>query len=85
MGYISLKQASELWNISERRIRRLIQENRIEGAIKIGNAWNIPEETSKPIDKRYKIEEDKFVIDQSACISCGTCAGVCPVEAPVEE
>lgn len=65
MGYISLKQASELWNISERRIRRLIQENRIEGAVKIGNAWNIPEETSKPIDKRYKIEDDKFIIDIS--------------------
>ena len=55
MRYISLKQAAELWNISERRIRRLIQENRIDGAIKIGNAWNIPEETNKPIDKRYKI------------------------------
>lgn len=63
MGYISLKQASELWNISERRIRRLIQENRIEGAIKIGNAWNIPIDTNKPIDKRYKIKEDKFIID----------------------
>ena len=35
MGYISLKQASENWNISERRIRRLIQENRIEGATKM--------------------------------------------------
>lgn len=63
MGYISLKKASELWNISERRIRRLIQENRIEGAIKIGNAWNIPFDTNKPIDKRYKIEEDKFILD----------------------
>ena len=63
MEYISLKQASELWNISERRIRRLIQENRIEGAIKIGNAWNIPIDTNKPIDKRYKIEEDKFILD----------------------
>ena len=63
MGYITLKQAAELWNISERRIRRLIQENRIEGALKIGNAWNIPEETSKPMDKRYKIEEDRFIID----------------------
>ena len=63
MKYISLKQASELWNISERRIRRLIQENRIEGAIKIGNAWNIPMDTNKPIDKRYKMEEDKFIID----------------------
>ena len=63
MEYISLKQASELWTISERRIRRLIQENRIEGAIKIGNAWNIPADTNKPIDKRYKIEEDKFILD----------------------
>lgn len=65
MEYISLKQASKLWNISERRIRRLIQENRIEGAIKIGNAWNIPIDTNKPIDKRYKIEEDKFIINIS--------------------
>ena len=63
MAYITLKQAAELWNISERRIRRLIQENRINGALKIGNAWNIPEETSKPMDKRYKIEEDRFIID----------------------
>ena len=63
MGYITLKQATELWNISERRIRRLIQENRIDGAVKIGNAWSIPEETSKPMDKRYKMEEDRFIID----------------------
>ena len=63
MGYITLKQAAELWNISERRIRRLIQENRIDGAVKRGNAWSIPEETSKPMDKRYKMEEDRFIID----------------------
>lgn len=63
MNYMSIKKASEIWNVSERRIRRLIQECRIEGAIKIGNAWNIPEETNKPIDKRFKIEEDKFIIN----------------------
>ena len=63
MGYITLRQAAELWNISERRIRRFIQENRIDGAVKIGNAWNIPEETSKPMDKRYKMVEDRFIID----------------------
>ena len=63
MGYITLKQASEKWNISERRIRRLIQEGRIEGSEKIGNAWNIPEEANKPIDRRYKIDEDNFIIN----------------------
>lgn len=63
MSYINLKQASEVWNISERRIRRLIEDGRIEGAIKIGNAWNIPEGTNKPIDKRYKLEKDKFIIN----------------------
>ena len=30
-------------------------------------------------------EADKYVIDPATCIDCGTCAGVCPVEAPVAE
>ena len=54
MGYITLKQAAELWNISERRIRRLIQENRIDGAVKIGNAWSIPEENLWIKDIKWK-------------------------------
>ena len=29
--------------------------------------------------------DDKYIIDSEKCISCGTCAGVCPVEAPEEE
>ena len=63
MEFMTTKEAVEKWNISERRIRRLIQEGRIEGAEKIGNAWYIPEEAAKPIDKRYKIEEDNFIIN----------------------
>lgn len=49
-----IKEASIKWNISERRIRQLIQNNRISGAEKIGNTWNIPENTNKPIDMRFK-------------------------------
>lgn len=59
---MQIKEASEKWNISERRIRQLIQDGRIEGATKIGTTWNIPNDTNKPVDKRYKDEID-FKID----------------------
>lgn len=58
MKYITTKQAESKWNISERRIRQLIKDNRIEGCIKIGKTWNIPENTPKPIDKRKNIHDD---------------------------
>lgn len=57
-----IKEASEKWNISERRIRQLIQDGRIEGARKMGTTWYIPDETDKPIDKRWK-EEKNYRID----------------------
>lgn len=63
MNYMTIKEASELWNISERRIRQLIQDERIVGSVKIGTTWGIPKDTAKPIDKRVKLEENDFVID----------------------
>ena len=30
-------------------------------------------------------EEGKAEIDKTICISCGSCAATCPVEAPFEE
>lgn len=59
---MQIKEASEKWNISERRIRQLIQDGRIEGAEKIGTTWNIPDDSSKPVDKRIK-ELIEFKID----------------------
>ncbi len=55
MSYLSIKEIAEKWRISERRIMRLCQENRIDGAVKNGKVWRIPEETKKPLDKRSKI------------------------------
>ena len=52
-----IKEASSKWNISERRIRKLIEEGRIDGATKISNIWNIPDDAAKPIDRRVKREE----------------------------
>ena len=53
-GYITLKEASEKWGISERRIRTLCLQDRIEGAEKMGPLWTIPANTEKPTDRRIK-------------------------------
>lgn len=64
MEFMTTKEAVEKWNISERRIRQLLQDGRIEGAVKVGNSWNIPIDTDKPVDKRIiKPDDNKFIID----------------------
>lgn len=55
MGYLTAKQFSNIWGITERRIIKLCSEGRISGAIKDGMVWEIPEETLKPSDKRSNI------------------------------
>ena len=64
---MTTKEAVIKWNISERRIRKLLQDGRIEGAVKVGNTWNIPVDASKPIDKRnIKNDNDfKFNLDKT--------------------
>lgn len=64
MGFMTTKEAVQKWNISERRIRQLLQDGRIEGAVKNGNSWNIPVDAVKPVDKRViKAETINFIID----------------------
>lgn len=63
MQYMTTKEVAEKWNISERRIRRLLQDGRIEGAVKLGNSWNIPIDVDKPVDKRIiKPDDNNFII-----------------------
>lgn len=64
MGYLTAKQFSEKWGISERRIIKLCIENRINGAVKNGRRWNIPEETLKPYDERTSVS--KYVKTQKS-------------------
>ena len=64
MQYMTTKEAAKKWNISERRIRQLLKEGRVEGVIKVGNNWNIPENALKPVDKRtIKPDNNNFIID----------------------
>ena len=64
MDFMTTKEAVEKWNISERRIRQLLADGRIEGAVKVGNSWNIPAYADKPVDKRIiKPDENNFIIN----------------------
>lgn len=78
MRYLSITEASKMWQISDRRIRTLCAEGRVEGAVKFGRNWLIPYESTKPSDARIshkksykgitydfsKIDEMKTKIDQ---------------------
>lgn len=48
MKYISVAQAAEKWNISERSVRNYCAEGRVPEAVLIGKTWNIPEDAVKP-------------------------------------
>lgn len=54
MDYMTIKEASAKWNIGTRIITVYCTEGRIKGAIKRGNLWLIPENTTKPVDRRRK-------------------------------
>lgn len=55
--FMTVKQASEKWGISDRRIRVLCSEGKISGAYREGRAWKIPVDARKPADGRYKSRE----------------------------
>ena len=66
MDFMTTKEAVKKWNISERRIRQLLQDGRILGAVKVGNNWNIPVYANKPIDKRRgKLNNTEFKLNLS--------------------
>lgn len=52
MDIMSVKEASERWNISERWIQKLCEEGQIEGVQRFSWSWMIPKEAQKPADLR---------------------------------
>ena len=54
MDYMTIKEASEKWSLSVRRIQTICNNGMIEGVIKFGREWAIPKEADRPIDKRIK-------------------------------
>ena len=60
--FMTVKQASEKWGISDRRVRILCAEGKIPGAYQEGRAWKIPHDAAKPTDGRYKTKESLIPI-----------------------
>lgn len=56
--YKTVSEFSKLWNISERRIRTLCSEGKINGAIQEKRSWKIPSNATKPDDGRFKKSEN---------------------------
>lgn len=51
--FVGAKELADKWGVSERRIRLMCQDGRIEGAVKLGWSWSIPSDTPKPFDGRH--------------------------------
>ena len=54
MKYLSAKEAAEKWGIGERRVQTLCTQDRIDGVIRIGSTWGIPDNAEKPKDARIR-------------------------------
>ena len=57
MEYITVRDAAQKWNISERLVQKYCAMGRIEGAKKFGTSWVIPAGTVKPKDPRKAQKE----------------------------
>ena len=76
---MTTKKASELWGISDRRIRILCAQGKIEGAELVGKTWYLPDTATKPADGRIKspnsylskIEELKKILDSKRPLTEG--------------
>jgi hypothetical protein len=49
---LTVPQVAKKWGISAVRVRQLLKENRIEGAVKYARDWLIPPDAPRPAYKR---------------------------------
>lgn len=64
MNYIKVSQAAEKWGLSPRRVRILCTEGKIDGCVRKGNLYMIPENAEKPLDGRYKHPRKPYAIEE---------------------
>jgi hypothetical protein len=50
--YISVREASYKWGVSERRVNQYCTQGRIPGLTRFGRSWCNPADAEKPTDPR---------------------------------
>lgn len=69
MNYISVKDASIKFKISERRVQKLCEEGRIPGVTMLSGVWLIPENSEKPLDERTIQLQADYISLKDLCVS----------------
>ena len=54
MDYMTVKEASEQWGVTPRRVNYYCVGGRIPGAVETATIWLIPKDAEKPMDARTK-------------------------------
>lgn len=54
MEYMTVKEAGEKWGLGIRIVTLYCTKGRIDGVVKKGNLWLIPQNAEKPVDRRRK-------------------------------
>lgn len=52
MKYITVKDAADMWKMSERMVRKYCEQDRVDGAIHAGNVWVIPAKAKRPSEMK---------------------------------
>ena len=53
-NYLSVIETAEKWNVTPRMVQIMCREGKIDGTVKFGRSWAIPEDAEKPKDLRIK-------------------------------
>ena len=61
MEYMGIREASQKWGLSERRITALCRNGKIPGAAKCGKYWYMPENAVMPFDGRTKAAKEQLI------------------------
>lgn len=63
----SVKETAKRFHVSERRVQKLCETGRIDGARMISNVWLIPDTADKPADERTTVSAENLISLSDLC------------------